>query len=273
SLLKKFSVTPFDVVKVRLQAQQRDLLSSRCFLYCNGLMDHICNCAAPVRSTTTLSDPWYSRPIPNKLNGTIDAFIKISRSEGFKSLWSGLPPTLIVAIPNTIIYLTSYEKALHLIRQHYYPQEQPFWAGGLAGGFARSWAVTLFSPLELLRTKIQSQNISYKEVFRGLALELRTVGPSSLWRGWVPTVLRDVPFSVMYWMAYENMKHVSHQDPPTFLFALFAGSVSGGVAGALTLPLDVVKTHQQIEIGEKELFSGQDTRRRCRGRGEEGVLK
>jgi hypothetical protein len=38
-------VTPLDVVKIRLQAQQKAMLSNKCYLYCNGLMDHICSCA------------------------------------------------------------------------------------------------------------------------------------------------------------------------------------------------------------------------------------
>lgn len=33
------------------------------------------------------------------------------------------------------------------------------------------------------------------------------------------------------------------------------------IAGALTLPLDVIKTHRQIEIGEKAIFAGQLKRR------------
>ena len=37
-------VTPFDVVKIRLQSQQKTMLSNKCFLYCNGLMDHLCPC-------------------------------------------------------------------------------------------------------------------------------------------------------------------------------------------------------------------------------------
>ena len=37
-------VTPLDVVKIRLQAQQKAMLSNKCFLYCNGLMDHLCPC-------------------------------------------------------------------------------------------------------------------------------------------------------------------------------------------------------------------------------------
>lgn len=38
------SVTPLDVVKTRLQAQQKRLLSNKCYVYCNGLMDHLCPC-------------------------------------------------------------------------------------------------------------------------------------------------------------------------------------------------------------------------------------
>ena len=37
-------MTPLDVVKIRLQAQQKAMLSNKCFLYCNGLMDHLCSC-------------------------------------------------------------------------------------------------------------------------------------------------------------------------------------------------------------------------------------
>lgn len=39
-----FIVTPLDVVKIRLQTQQKAMLSNKCFLYCNGLMDHLCPC-------------------------------------------------------------------------------------------------------------------------------------------------------------------------------------------------------------------------------------
>ena len=72
-------MTPFDVVKVRLQTQQRSLLSQRCFLYCNGLMDHICNCAAATvnNGNATQSKAWYNRPVPVHLNGTIVSLLYI----------------------------------------------------------------------------------------------------------------------------------------------------------------------------------------------------
>jgi hypothetical protein len=40
-------------------------------------------------------------------------------------------------------------------------KEQPFWIPILAGATARVWAATLVSPLELTRTKMQSQKLSY----------------------------------------------------------------------------------------------------------------
>lgn len=39
--------------------------------------------------------------------------------------------------------------------------EQPFWVPVLAGATARIWAATLVSPVELIRTKMQSQRLSY----------------------------------------------------------------------------------------------------------------
>lgn len=37
-------VTPLDVVKIRMQAQTKGFVKGQCFLYCNGLMDHVCTC-------------------------------------------------------------------------------------------------------------------------------------------------------------------------------------------------------------------------------------
>lgn len=43
-------------------------------------------------------------------NSFQDAFIKITQREGVVSLWSGLSPTLILAIPSTVVYFVTYEQ-------------------------------------------------------------------------------------------------------------------------------------------------------------------
>lgn len=56
-------------------------------------------------------------------------------------------------------------------------------------------AVTVISPLELVRTKMQSRQLSYSELAVCIRSAVAQDGLLSLWRGWGPTVLRDVPFS------------------------------------------------------------------------------
>lgn len=45
--------------------------------------------------------------------------IKISRNEGVTSLWSGLSPTLVLAIPATVIYFVSYEQLRLYLKVNY----------------------------------------------------------------------------------------------------------------------------------------------------------
>ncbi|XP_068910946.1 solute carrier family 25 protein Shawn-like isoform X3 [Tenebrio molitor] len=254
AILTSLLVTPLDVVKIRLQAQQR-ITDQRCFLYCNGLMDHICGCG-PGNG----QKHWFQRP--GRFNGTIDAFLKISRNEGIYSLWSGLGPTLVLSIPTTILYFVSYEQ-LRLKMKEVYNKKlqpgqeklQPHWIPLIAGASARVFAVTVVSPLELIRTKMQSRKISYSEITQSLKLLVKQDGVFGLWRGILPTLCRDVPFSAIYWMHYETIKSFFGSDVPSFGVSFFAGGVAGAVAAVATVPFDVVKTHQQIEIGEKTLYT------------------
>ncbi|NXD00350.1 S2539 protein, partial [Certhia familiaris] len=257
-----FLVTPLDVVKIRLQAQRTPFSKGNptpgagqglqqptgCFLYCNGLMDHLYVCQNGNGCTA-----WYKAP--GHFSGTLDAFVKITRYEGIRSLWSGLPPTLVMAVPATVIYFTAYDQLRDYLHTrmgswgHYIPL--------LAGALARLGAVTVISPLELIRTKMQSQQLSYRELRVCIQSSVAQGGWLSLWRGWGPTVLRDVPFSALYWFNYELVRTwLSRQawlDGATFMVSFASGAISGTVAAVLTLPFDVVKTQRQIELGDSEV--------------------
>lgn len=49
-----------------------------------------------------------------------DAMLKISRHEGVRSLWSGLGPTLILALPATVIYFVLYEQLRVRLKDQYF---------------------------------------------------------------------------------------------------------------------------------------------------------
>lgn len=253
AFLTSLVATPFDVVKVRLQAQQSHLVSSRsCYLFCNGLMDHLCVCS-------TGSNQFSISTSPTRFTGTFDAFVKIARNEGLQSFWKGLSPLLIMSVPLTVIYYTAYDKLKFMLG--FRPDATDLTAVAapmLAGCISRTASVTVISPLELVRTKLQSrENYRYSELFPIIRNAVKQEGILSLWRGLSPMLLRDVPFSMIYWLGFEQCKIMllARMDySPVVPF--IAGSISGAIAAALTTPLDVVKTHMQVELGEAMANTG-----------------
>ena len=253
AFLTSLVATPFDVVKVRLQAQQNQILSSRCcYLFCNGLMDHLCVC-------TTGSNQFSLSSAPTRFTGTFDAFVKIARNEGLQSFWKGLSPLLVMSVPLTVIYYTTYDKLKFMLG--FRPDAtnlKAVIAPMMAGCISRTASVTVIAPLELVRTKLQSrENYRYSELFPIMRNAVKQEGILSLWRGLSPMLLRDVPFSMIYWLGFEQLKvMLLTRMEYSAMVPFLAGSISGAVAAALTTPLDVVKTHMQVELGENVATTG-----------------
>jgi solute carrier family 25 protein 39/40 len=247
AILTSLMVTPMDVVKIRLQSQVHPIAAGECFLYSNGLMDHLCiNCGdAKIKAPCE----WYNRP--GHFNGTIDAFVKIARNEGIRSLWSGLSPTIISAIPATVFYFSIYDNLLCRARGRY---GDHFYVPLIVGAVARGIAVTIVSPIEMVRTKMQSESLSYTQLGKAVKMTIQSDGYLSLWRGLGATILRDIPFSALYWTGYESLKKifVNHfnKDHTTFSISFASGALSGTFAAVVTLPFDVVKTRRQITLGQ-----------------------
>lgn len=255
-------MTPLDVVKVRLQAQRPSATGElphpsrlwsvsytkwKCLLYCNGVLEPLYLCPNGTRCGPWLQDP-------TRFTGTVDAFVKIVRHEGPRTLWSGLPATLVMTVPATAVYFTAYDQLKAFLRQQALASD--LCAPMLAGALARLGTVTVVSPLELLRTKLQAQHVSYRELGACVRNAVAQGGWRSLWLGWGPTVLRDVPFSALYWFNYELLKSwlcgPHTRDQTSVGISFVAGGISGTVAAALTLPFDVVKTQRQVALGAVE---------------------
>lgn len=95
-------------------------------------------------------------------------------------------------------------------------------------------SATVISPVELIRTKMQAQKQSYRELTDCIRSAVQAEGWLSLWRGLGPTLLRDVPFSAMYWYNYEMGKRWlcerNHTREPTFAITFLSGAASGSVS-------------------------------------------
>ncbi|KAK0748254.1 mitochondrial carrier domain-containing protein [Apiosordaria backusii] len=143
---------------------------------------------------------------------TFDGLRKIARNEGVTTLWRGLSPTLVMAVPANIIYLTGYDwlrlnPASPIQRTRIRDDMAPL----VAGIAARMVAAAVVSPIELFRTRLQaaqggSSSEHLADTLRGVKDMVNTHGYRSLWRGLTLTLWRDVPFSGMYWWGYETIR-------------------------------------------------------------------
>ncbi|KNC75635.1 hypothetical protein SARC_11845 [Sphaeroforma arctica JP610] len=77
-------------------------------------------------------------------------------------------------------------------------------------------------------------------------------GITGLWRGYLSTIVREVPFSIIQFPLYEAFRSQigKQQDGRVDPWqGALCGSMAGGISGALTTPLDVVKTRIMLSQG------------------------
>ena len=98
-----------------------------------------------------------------------------------------------MSLPNTVIYFTAYEQ-IKCSMGYKVNTLNPF-IPGISGGIARVLAVVVTSPLELIRTKKMSEQLTYNDLLKTLKESIQSKGLRSLWRGFIPTLWRDLPFS------------------------------------------------------------------------------
>ncbi|KAF7531754.1 hypothetical protein G7Z17_g13705 [Cylindrodendrum hubeiense] len=309
SLLTSLLVTPLDVVRVRLQsqvvprpvdfsklamtttsltpAQTAELGVTSCCreVFFAGGNAEFCLAAPRIEGISAAPPPAecaVEEVQRRTFSTTIDGLRKIARNEGVTTLWRGLSPTLVMAIPANIIYFTGYDWLRYNANSpftHFSDATAPL----TAGSAARVLAATAVGPIELVRTRMQAASGAgtsnhLAETFKGVKEMVGAQGYTALWRGLTLTLWRDVPFSGLYWLGYESIRsrltdlrerrqgHVlsveddlaearrrsqSHENhTETFVDSFTAGALSGTFASIVTTPFDVGKTRTQIVQSE-----------------------
>ncbi|KAH8195882.1 hypothetical protein TruAng_009958 [Truncatella angustata] len=307
SLVTSLLVTPLDVVRVRLQSQSTphaytaDLAklaasSPSAFRPSNLGVTACCRevffmnnsaelCVAGPRidalgGSTAAGDCAVEQTQKRAFNSTFDGLKKIARNEGITTLWRGLSPTLVMAVPANIIYFTGYDWLRYNEASPISKLKSDGYAPLLGGSLARILAATAIGPIELFRTRMQATSGStttghFANTMNSMKEMVAEHGTRSLWRGLNLTLWRDVPFSGMYWWGYETIRgkltdmreerrgrsverengsrqrarsrsQSQENHTATFVDSFVAGAVSGSVASVATMPFDVGKTRTQV---------------------------
>ncbi len=77
---------------------------------------------------------------------------------------------------------------------------------------------------------------------------VKELGFFGLYKGASACLLRDVPFSFVFFPMYSNMKKMlaDKEGNNSFLSILSAGAIAGACAAGFTTPVDVAKTRLQV---------------------------
>jgi solute carrier family 25 aspartate/glutamate transporter 12/13 len=191
---------------------------------------------------------------------SIDCAMKVFSKEGLRGLYSGLGPQLIGVAPEKAIKLTVNDLARSFFTNKI-NKKIDWYFEVLSGACAGACQVVFTNPLEIVKIRLQVQG-SYDVSERLSAMGIiRKLGLPGLYKGATACLLRDVPFSAIYFPTYAHIKKDMFNYDPTdkkrrHKLKTWELLVSGGLAGMpaafLTTPCDVIKTRLQIDAKQGE---------------------
>lgn len=220
-----------------------------------------------------------------------DCLWKVARAEGVQGLYKGMGVNLLLINPEKALKLAVNDQLRQMYggRRHTLPLSKEMIAGG-AAGFCQ---VIVTTPMEMLKIQLQmagsqtttapriantatavaaaSSNLRTFGTKSGTAPQsamriaqdlMRSKGISGLYKGLGATLLRDVPFSCIYFplFAYLRLEFQgdgTHSKAPGPLHSLMAGCTAAIIGSAAVTPLDVIKTRLQvIRTGGEAAYNG-----------------
>nr|KMM65470.1 solute carrier family 25 member 39 [Coccidioides posadasii RMSCC 3488] len=241
SVLTSLLVTPLDVVRVRLQSQSpiarlpvitppsvlfKELPPNLGVTSCcrevfwvgnNGQFCMVGNQVPDIGKPSggaMAADCAVEETQRKTFTSTLDGLRKIARNEGPLTLWRGLSPTLLMAIPANVIYFTGYDWLRYDKRSPIARYVDEHSAAFVAGAAARIAAAAAISPIEMFRTRLQATSGTGTDHFR------------ATFKG--------------------STSSDAESNAVVFVESFTGGAISGAVSALITTPFDVGKTRQQV---------------------------
>lgn len=180
--------------------------------------------------------------------GPLDCFRKIVKADGVHGLYRGLPPTLVGIVPEKAIKLAMND----FLREKFEDEstgEIKWYEEIIAAAGAGATQVIATNPMEIVKIRMQTQhNLPVQERLNGLQIA-RSLGFKGMYYGTKSTLMRDVPYGVIFFPTYANLKlWAAREDGTNSILSIIAsGAAAGAIAAACVTPSDVIKTRLQMK--------------------------
>lgn len=210
------------------------------------------SCIFPIDVVKTRLQNQKPDPKTGKLmyRGIGHAFKTIIGKEGLRAMYKGLGANLVGVSPEKAIKLGAndfFRETLEL-PDGSLPLSRQIMAGG-AAGFCQ---VSATNPMEIVKLRMQLQNLKPVADRLSTGEVVKNLGLRGLYKGVGITWMRDVPYSVVFFPGYAVLKEQfeddnGHAGIPQILSA---GAIAGASAAWVCTPADCIKTRFQAEGAE-----------------------
>eukprot|EP00899_Mesostigma_viride_P019319 jgi/Mesvir1/27389/Mv07193-RA.1 len=180
------------------------------------------------------------------------AMTNVIRNEGAKGLYRGISAMGLGAGPAHAVYFATYESAKEMLGGNR-PGHHPL-VYGAAGAAATFCEDAVFTPMDVVKQRLQVGNSPYKGIFDCIRRTYASEGFAAFYRSFPTRLLMNIPFTSVHFTTYESSKLflanvLGHEDDneEKLVTHLVAGGSAGALAGAVTTPLDVLKTRLQTQ--------------------------
>lgn len=164
-----------------------------------------------------------------------------------KAYYRGIGVTLLTVTPATALYLTTREAAQIALLPHL---GDGALNDALSGCMAELAGSVLFTPMEVLKARLQISSSSQEGK---LLYQLRSIakaeGIRGFYRGYVIGIASYLPFNVLWWTTYGNIRRSMKDRSPVVQIACGAG-VAAACSAAFIHPVELVKTRYQVATSD-----------------------
>lgn len=190
----------------------------------SGFLGGIAGNPADVLNVRMQHDAALPKQQQRNYKNAIDGLIRMSREEGWRSLFRGVWPNSTRAVLMTASQLASYDVFKRMMMENFGMQDnlKTHFSASFLAGFV---ATTICSPVDVLKTRVMSAHQSRGNI--GLVLDIsRAEGLPWMFRGWVPSFMR---LGKSYDSKYEFVLNI--QDLTRSRHSSFWSSIRNSITG------------------------------------------
>ncbi|PVU91605.1 hypothetical protein BB559_004052 [Furculomyces boomerangus] len=173
-------------------------------------------------------------------------------SGGFRGIYSGLFSAVLGSAPSASLFFLCYEYSKSILGKHSKPEYYPF-VHMLSASIGETSACLVRVPTEVVKQRMQIGQ--YRTFSSAVSNIYWSEGALGFFKGYSNTIMREIPFACIQFPMYEYLKTIIHHYRKREAMpweAGIAGSIAGGIAAAMTTPLDVVKTRVMVSSKNSE---------------------